>query len=44
MIDFASFANQWQQNGPGLAADFDKNLSVDFNDLEVFAVNWLSGL
>jgi len=42
-IDFATFADNWQQSGSGLDGDFDNSGTVDANDLATFAYFWLNG-
>jgi len=41
--DFAVFAGNWRKSGSGLKGDFDKNGTVDTNDLATFAYFWLNG-
>jgi len=40
--DFALFAVDWQQSGEDLTMDFSRNNKVNYNDLIVLTVNWLS--
>ncbi|MCG7854144.1 MAG: hypothetical protein MIO92_16635 [Methanosarcinaceae archaeon] len=42
-IDFAVFAEHWQQSGSGLDGDIDNSGTVDANDLATFAYFWLNG-
>ncbi|MBA7663607.1 hypothetical protein ES703_71652 [subsurface metagenome] len=42
-VDFAIFAENWQQSGSGLDGDFDNSGTVDTNDLTTFAFFWLNG-
>jgi len=42
-VDFATFANNWQQSGSGLDGDFDNSGAVDANDLATFSYLWLNG-
>ena len=42
-IDFARFAQNWQESGSGLDGDFDNSGTVDANDLPTFAYFWLNG-
>jgi rhodanese-related sulfurtransferase len=39
--DFAVFARAWSMEGESLAADLDKNGTVDYGDLAILAENWL---
>jgi len=39
--DFANFADTWQTEQVLLPQDLDRNRTVDFSDLRVFADNWL---
>jgi hypothetical protein len=39
--DFANFADTWQHEQVLLPQDLDRNRTVDFSDLGVFADNWL---
>ena len=41
--DFAFFADDWLQTGPGLASDFDGSGTVDIYDLDIFTDYWLFG-
>jgi hypothetical protein len=48
LLDFAVFANQWQQTGceePDWCqrADIDRSGDVDWLDLDILAENWLAG-
>ena len=38
---FSLFVKSWQVSGAGLAADFDGNNVVDWNDMDIFVRNWL---
>lgn len=40
--DFAIFAENWLESGVALDGDFDKNETVDFNDLEYLCYYWLA--
>ncbi len=40
--DLDSFINEWLLEGPPLAADFNGNGKVDFNDFAVLAFYWLN--
>jgi hypothetical protein len=42
-IDFARFAQNWQESGSRLDGDFDNGGTVDANDLATFAYFWLNG-
>ena len=39
--DFALFADQWLEKGPGLSADLDTDRDVDFEDVRRFSQLWL---
>jgi len=39
--DFALFADQWLEKGPGLRADLDTDRDVDFEDFRRFSQVWL---
>ena len=41
-VDFARFANNWQQSGSGLDGDFDNSETVDMSDLAYVARYWLA--
>ena len=41
LVDFARFAQFWLQTGSKLPADLDNNGVVDFDDLKLFADEWL---
>ena len=41
-IDFAIFADDWRQTGPGKPGDLTGNGIVDINDLKTFSMYWLS--
>lgn len=40
--DFAILAGNWLESGAALDGDFDKNETVDFNDLEYLCYFWLA--
>ena len=39
--DFANFANAWQTEQVLLPQDFDRNGTVDLNDVGILCINWL---
>ena len=41
-LDYAELVGDWQETGPGLGGDVNKDETIDYRDLEMLAEDWLA--